>query len=448
MNSTNNRMRSVNSKRHCLSCLREYVFAACFLFTASFCLGMNASRDIIHAALIWPPDGSAWAPGATIPLVADAWTTEGTILRVEFLGNGSIIHTAFAAPYEFHWTCVAQGRHEIIAQVFSSSGDSAETLASRITVGYPPRKCLFLVGGTALPAGDQAIAEGIERLGYQVAAKAAAASQSSDANGMDLIFISESVSSNHIGAKFRDVMVPVLCAEDYNYDDMNMTGPTIDTHYGFLWDQPVIDIAAGASPLSGGLAPGPVTVYSATGRTQWGIPTSTATIGAYVHQDPSRPVLFGYRGGAEMYGGFVAPARRTGFFMQSYTQEMTLLTPAGLILFDAGVRWTGGADTYGPPPRPEQFRARSDANSLALSWIDKADNEEGFELETSADGSIFEFFMLLPPDVAEVFLEAPSNPAIAVYYRIRAWNGEGVSGWSEILRVPEEVPASGGWISF
>lgn len=448
MDSMKKCMRLVDSTGHRVFFLRQHVLIAAFLCFVSFHPGRNASGESIHAALTSPSNGSAWAAGSTIPLAADAWTTEGTILRVEFHADGSIIHTAFASPYEFHWTGVAQGRHEIAAHVFSSSGNKAENPTSRITVGYPPRKCLFIVGSTTLPTGDQAIAERIERLGYQVTAKAAAASQTSDANGMDLIFISESVSSNHVAAKFRDVAVPVLCAEDYNYDDMNMTGPTIDTHYGFLWDQPVIDIAEGASPLAGGLAPGPVTVYSANGRAQWGIPTSTATIGAYVHEDPSRPVLFGYRGGVEMYGGFVAPARRTGFFMQSYTQEMTLLTAAGLILFDAAVRWTGGADSYGPPPPPEQFRARSAGNSLALSWIDKADNEEGFELETSMDGSNFEVLTLLPPDVVEVFLDMLPNPAMAVYYRIRAWNGEGVSGWSEILRIPEETSTSGGWISF
>lgn len=405
------------------------------------------SRIPPHVALTSPADGSVWAAGASIPFAADVQTTQGTILRVEFNVDGSTAHTDFDPPYEFQWIGAAQGVHIVTARVYNSVDADTESQPAQITVGYPPLDCLFVVGNATLPTGDQAIANRLARLGYQVTVIAAAASQSSDADGRDLVFISESVSSNNIAEKFRDVAVPVLCAEDYNYDEMMMTGPTVDVDYGYLWDQPVIDVAAGGSPLTGGLPPGPTTVYSATGRNMWGIPTANATIGAYVHDQPTKPVTFGYDGGAAMVGGFPAPARRTGFFLQSYTQEMTLLTPAGLVLFDAAVRWTGG-DTTGTLAAPTDLAASIAGNTLALTWLDLADNEEGFELETSSDGAAYELFSLLPPDVEQVFLDAPAGAAPPVWYRVRAWNGDGVSAWSNAIRIPAETASSVWWVTF
>ncbi len=91
--------RLVDSTGHRVFFLRQHVLIAAFLCFVSFHPGRNASGESIHAALTSPPNGSAWAAGSTIPLAADAWTTEGTIIPVELHADGSIIHTAISTPY-------------------------------------------------------------------------------------------------------------------------------------------------------------------------------------------------------------------------------------------------------------------------------------------------------------------------------------------------------------
>jgi hypothetical protein len=50
-------------------------------------------------------------------------------------------------------------------------------------------------------------------------------------------------------------------------------------------------------------------------------------------------VVFGYERGAAMPGR-AAPGRRTGFLLNDTTA--TALTPAGVSLLDAAIRWTAG----------------------------------------------------------------------------------------------------------
>src|SRR6185295_11109312 len=96
---------------------------------------------------------------------------------------------------------------------------------------------LFVVGSTTLSAGDVATKTRLETLGFTVSVKDAVSAVTADANGKGLVVISESCPSADVGSKFRDVAVPVVVLEPQIYDDMLMTGPTLNVDFGYLTDQ-------------------------------------------------------------------------------------------------------------------------------------------------------------------------------------------------------------------
>ena len=85
-----------------------------------------------------------------------------------------------------------------------------------------------------------------------------------------------------------------------------------------------------------------------------------------------------------------------------------------------------------PPAKPDGLTAGTASSSqINLTWRDVSDNESGFELERSTDGTNFS-------KVADIGANATShengglNPLTKYWYRIRAKNSGGYSGYSNV----------------
>lgn len=407
------------------------------------CVAMVVPLCGTSIELLSPSAGVFVAP-ARIELTAEVAVEGETIDHVEFLADDVLVGSD-ASPegsiYSVLWEPTIEGRSSLTARAYMVASGTVDSSPVVVTVGRPKRDCLLVIGVVASTVGDDAIRARIESLGFVCTVIQARLATSADGDGRDLIFISESVSSSDVTSKFRDTLSPVICSEDYNYDDMLMTGPTVNTDYGFVADQSTLAIPATASPLTAGLTTGTLTLFTSPGRTQWGIPNGNALVGAEMPVEPQKKAVFGYRTGAAMFG-MNAPARRTGFFLQDFTKEMTLLTPEGLRLFDAAVRWTSSdRELEGIPAAPANLRSdASTSGTLHLEWDDLADNEDGFELEQSTDGVSFTLQCRFDAEVSSV-LDTIARPAV-VYFRVRAFNGDGDSPWSNVIQVgPPDDPS-------
>lgn len=72
-------------------------------------------------------------------------------------------------------------------------------------------------------------------------------------------------------------------------------------------------------------------------------------------------------------------------------------------------------------------------NSIEISWSDRSENETGFDIERSANGSLFTKIATVNADVTEYLDEdAALTLATRYWYRIRAINGNGTSFYSNI----------------
>lgn len=225
---------------------------------------------------------------------------------------------------------------------------------------------LFVVGNLTLGTGDSAVNTRLASLGYTVTLKLDSASVSGDATGKAVVLISSTCNPTNVNTKFKNVAVPVLVWESGVLDDMSMTGST-SSDLGTQTSQTQVAItAAGAAHRMGaGFAAGNRTVVSSAQTMSWGLPNTNATKVANVVGNVNRVVIFGYASGATMISSFVAPSRRTGFFLENTTANAW--NTDGQKLFDEAVRWTAGS-----PLAPTGLNATPGAGQVALAWTASA----------------------------------------------------------------------------
>ncbi len=207
-----------------------------------------------------------------------------------------------------------------------------------VTAGNPP--ALLVVGSTTLNAGDTAIRNRLQGLGYTVTVKSASAAASGDANGKALVFISSTGASTATADKFAWTEAPVVSDEAFIFDDMNLTGPAANVDYGNVSGQSQLNIAVPAHPLAGGLS-GVVTFATAAGTINFGLPSINAVRVGLLAADASRSAIFGYEKGVAMANEINAPARRVGMYL--FDSTAASLTLEGWTLFDAAVSWAAAS---------------------------------------------------------------------------------------------------------
>jgi hypothetical protein len=252
---------------------------------------------------------------------------------------------------------------------------------------------------------DQAVRKHFEDLGY-VVTMANEDDPASKATGQDLVVLSSTADPREIAGKYASVPVPVFTWNTVDYPDMKMTGP--ERHVDFETVDAVQDYARSFSMLYGYFpnATNPI-VKDFGGKVQlfgtgyllpqnfgWGKPSAAATIVVNTEGDPTHAGVFTYEKGSSMYGGFVAPARRVGFYIQDSTfHYLTAVEgPAakdpdlanwwvGLKLFDASIRWA-----LSPPPEPAAYDPAATKAALAKAaagkkvlFVRRLDTPEGEE---------------------------------------------------------------------
>ena len=100
-----------------------------------------------------PSNGSSFQPGSTIAITANASDADGTVSKVAFYQNGTLLGEDTSAPYNYNWTNVSSGNYTLTAvatdnnnatttsaqvstTVSSGGGGGTGTLPDRLLVGY------------------------------------------------------------------------------------------------------------------------------------------------------------------------------------------------------------------------------------------------------------------------------------------------------------------------
>jgi RHS repeat-associated protein len=103
-----------------------------------------------------PATGTIFSPPATIGLAASATAAQGTISKVEFFANGTLLTTDTTAPYSYSWPSVPEGTYALTARATDTMGAVATSSSVTAIVGNPPPSTVLGVSVSQAVAGQPA----------------------------------------------------------------------------------------------------------------------------------------------------------------------------------------------------------------------------------------------------------------------------------------------------
>ncbi|MEO6928235.1 MAG: Ig-like domain-containing protein, partial [Casimicrobiaceae bacterium] len=81
-----------------------------------------------------PSPGSKFYPGDVIVLLPATMHVSGSVTRLEYYVDGTLIGSTNSAPYELEWDADSPGLHEAIARVYDSAGNTGTSMPIQIAV--------------------------------------------------------------------------------------------------------------------------------------------------------------------------------------------------------------------------------------------------------------------------------------------------------------------------
>ncbi|HEY4049849.1 MAG TPA: hypothetical protein VGM27_23555 [Acidobacteriaceae bacterium] len=305
-------------------------------------------------------------------------------------------------------------------------------------------KRILIIGGQAdedHPNDDLLVKKYLEDQGYIVSvAKEDAPAVTS---GEDLIILSSSADPRVLGDKYAASAIPVFTWNTVDYPDMHMCGP--ERHVDFETIDPVQDYMRSYTMLYGYFpnVVDPVvrelhiprsqifgTLYLEPQTFGWAKPAPAAELVVNVEGEPTHAAVFSYEKGSTMYNGFVAPARRMGFYLrdgnfhfltavhgQAENDPSLAQWWVGLKLFDASIRWVLSPPAEQVPYDPSALKKRlaAVAQGKKILLVRRLDTPEGEESDDHIAEHLKELgFVVKQVDQTQPDTEAEGEDAIII----------------------------------
>ncbi len=102
-------------------------------------LTANYPADVVPnqpptVSLTAPAAGASIANTQTVTITASPDDSDGNVVEVEFLANGTVLGKATAAPWSYNWSGMVAGTYKLVARAFDDKGFSALSSPVEITI--------------------------------------------------------------------------------------------------------------------------------------------------------------------------------------------------------------------------------------------------------------------------------------------------------------------------
>jgi hypothetical protein len=109
--------------------------------------------------LTGPAEAATYTAPATIPFAANAADSDGTVKRVDFYANGTLVGSDATSPYQFAWTATIAGNYTLTAVAVDNLDLSTTSAPVHVTVTQPAaRTNVALATNGAVAIGSSTIA--------------------------------------------------------------------------------------------------------------------------------------------------------------------------------------------------------------------------------------------------------------------------------------------------
>ncbi|HYG76266.1 MAG TPA: FecR family protein [Planctomycetota bacterium] len=289
------------------------------------------------------------AAGRKLSVVTPQATAEvlGTVFSVSVDGSST---TLSVSEGRVRFTRSSDGRQlEVSAgQSAVSAPDAAfgirESATAVAEVKASGRQMLFIVGDTALNAGDRAIAARLKGRGDEVLTLALNDVTPEQISSARMILVSSTIVlegdalAQEFGRRLKESRAAVIVWEPRLYPELGISaGDNHGRDWGTVLRTREIRIAQQGHPLALKRS-GAIEVTTEPAQLSWGRASEKATMIATAENDPSKAMLFVYERGATLADGTAAQGARGGIFL--FDTAAGKLSATGWSLFDALCDWS------------------------------------------------------------------------------------------------------------
>lgn len=96
--------------------------------------GSSSTNIAPSVSLTSPVSGAAYSSGSPVSVSASASDQDGSVARVDFFANGTLIKTVSNSPFGFTWTTASPGGYVLVATAYDNAGASTSSTAVPISI--------------------------------------------------------------------------------------------------------------------------------------------------------------------------------------------------------------------------------------------------------------------------------------------------------------------------
>jgi hypothetical protein len=365
------------------------------------------------AAITSPANGAVLDAPATIPITADASDPDGSVAQVQFFAGSTLLASLTAPPYVHTLADVPAGTYLLTARASDDTGAITTSATVSVTVRAPNQAPTVAL--TSPAPGASFTAPATVNLAATASDPDGTIARVQFFAGGTLLATDSSAPYSFSWKKVQPGTYTVTAQATDNAGKVGTSAPVT-----------IVVKPANLPPTVALTSPAAASVFVA--------PASIPLAATAADADGSVSLVRFYRGSTLLASVNQPPFEFnwTGVAAGSYSLTAKATDSAGAVTTSAAVAISVVNQIPAPPSQLSVGTLGS--TSVALVWTDNSNNEQGFKLQRSTNGTSWSAIATLGANVTS-FTDTGRSPNKTYHYRVRSYNQAGSSDFSNVLTV-------------